>query len=42
MVFALLIMGLTISAQTQGMLTGVVTDATTGDTIYYPSASYKG
>ena len=42
MVFALLFMGLTISAQTQGMLTGVVTDATTGDTIYYPSASYKG
>ena len=42
MVFALLIMGLTISAQTQSMLTGVVTDATTGDTIYYPSASYKG
>ena len=42
MVFALLFMGLTISAQIPGMLTGVVTDATTGDTIYYPSASYKG
>ena len=42
MVFTLLFMGLTISAQTQGMLTGVVTDVTTGDTIYYPSASYKG
>lgn len=42
MVFALLFTGLAVSAQTEGVLTGVVTDAATGDTIYYPSVSYKG
>lgn len=42
MVFALLFTGLAVSAQTEGLLTGVVTDAATGDTIYYPSVSYKG
>ena len=42
MVFALLFAGLTVSAQTESMLTGIVTDAATGDTIYYPSVSYKG
>ena len=42
MVFALLFMGLAVSAQTEGVLTGIVTDAATGDTIYYPSVSYKG
>jgi hypothetical protein len=42
MVFALLFTGLAVSAQTEGVLTGIVTDAATGDTIYYPSVSYKG
>ena len=42
MVFALLFTGLAVSAQTESMLTGIVTDAATGDTIYYPSVSYKG
>ena len=42
MVFALLFVGLAVSAQTESMLTGIVTDAATGDTIYYPSVSYKG
>ena len=42
MVFALLFTGLVVSAQTEGVLTGIVTDAATGDTIYYPSVSYKG
>lgn len=42
MVFALLFTGLAVSAQTEGILTGIVTDAATGDTIYYPSVSYKG
>ena len=42
MVFALLFVGLAVSAQTEGVLTGIVTDAATGDTIYYPSVSYKG
>ena len=42
MVLALLFTGLAVSAQTEGVLTGVVTDAATGDTIYYPSVSYKG
>ena len=42
MVFALLFTGLAVSAQTEGLLTGIVTDAATGDTIYYPSVSYKG
>ena len=42
MVLALLFTGLAVSAQTEGLLTGVVTDAATGDTIYYPSVSYKG
>lgn len=42
MVFALLFAGLAVSAQTEGILTGIVTDAATGDTIYYPSVSYKG
>ena len=42
MVFALLFAGLAVSAQTESMLTGIVTDAATGDTIYYPSVSYKG
>ena len=42
MVFALLFAGLAVSAQTESMLTGLVTDAATGDTIYYPSVSYKG
>ena len=42
MVFALLFTGLAVSAQTEGFLTGIVTDAATGDTIYYPSVSYKG
>ena len=37
MLLALLVVGLTISAQTGSMLSGVVTDAVTGDTIYYPS-----
>ena len=40
--FALLFTGIAVSAQTESMLTGVVTDAATGDTIYYPSVSYKG
>ena len=42
MAFALLFAGLAVSAQTEGLLTGIVTDAATGDTIYYPSVSYKG
>ena len=42
MVFALLFTGLAVSAQTEGVLTGIVTDAATGDTIYYPSVSYRG
>ena len=42
MAFALLFAGLAVSAQTESMLTGIVTDAATGDTIYYPSVSYKG
>ena len=42
MAFALLFAGLAVSAQTESMLSGVVTDAATGDTIYYPSVSYKG
>ncbi len=42
MVFALLFTGLVVSAQTEGVLTGIVTDAATGDTIYYPSVSYNG
>lgn len=42
MVFALLFAGIAVSAQTESMLTGIVTDAATGDTIYYPSVSYKG
>ncbi len=42
MAFALLFAGLAVSAQTEGVLTGIVTDAATGDTIYYPSVSYKG
>ena len=42
MVFALLFTSLAVSAQTEGVLTGIVTDAATGDTIYYPSVSYKG
>lgn len=42
MVFALLFTGLAVSAQTEGVLMGIVTDAATGDTIYYPSVSYKG
>ena len=42
MVFALLFAGIAVSAQTEGVLTGIVTDAATGDTIYYPSVSYKG
>lgn len=42
MVFSLLFTGLVVSAQTEGVLTGIVTDAATGDTIYYPSVSYKG
>lgn len=42
MVFALLFTGLAVSAQTESVLTGIVTDAATGDTIYYPSVSYKG
>lgn len=42
MVFALLFASLAVSAQTESMLTGIVTDAATGDTIYYPSVSYKG
>ena len=42
MAFALLFTGLAVSAQTEGVLTGIVTDAATGDTIYYPSVSYKG
>lgn len=42
MLLALLVVGLTISAQTGSMLSGVVTDAVTGDTIYYPSVRYKG
>ena len=40
--FALLFTGIAVSAQTEGVLTGIVTDAATGDTIYYPSVSYKG
>lgn len=40
--FALLFTGIAVSAQTESMLTGIVTDAATGDTIYYPSVSYKG
>ena len=40
--FFMLFVGLNASAQTESMITGVVTDAVTGDTIYYPSASYKG
>ncbi len=42
MAFALLFAGLAVSAQTESMLMGIVTDAATGDTIYYPSVSYKG
>lgn len=42
MAFALLFTGIAVSAQTEGLLTGIVTDAATGDTIYYPSVSYKG
>lgn len=42
MLLALLVVGLTVSAQTGSMLSGVVTDAVTGDTIYYPSVRYKG
>ena len=42
MAFALLFAGLAVSAQTESMLTGIVTDAATGDTVYYPSVSYKG
>ena len=42
MAFALLFAGIAVSAQTESMLTGIVTDAATGDTIYYPSVSYKG
>ena len=42
MAFALLFTGIAVSAQTESMLTGIVTDAATGDTIYYPSVSYKG
>jgi len=42
MAFALLFAGLAVSAQTECLLTGIVTDAATGDTIYYPSVSYKG
>ena len=42
MAFALLFAGLAVSAQTESMLTGIVTDAATGDTIYYPSVSYRG
>ena len=42
MAFALLFAGIAVSAQTESMLMGVVTDAATGDTIYYPSVSYKG
>ena len=40
MLLALLVVGLTVSAQTGSMLSGVVTDAVTGDTIYYPSVRY--
>ncbi len=40
--FFMLFVGLNASAQTESKITGVVTDAVTGDTIYYPSASYKG
>lgn len=40
--FALLFTVIAVSAQTESMLTGIVTDAATGDTIYYPSVSYKG
>ena len=42
MAFALLFAGIAVSAQTESMLMGIVTDAATGDTIYYPSVSYKG
>ena len=42
MAFALLFTVIAVSAQTESMLTGIVTDAATGDTIYYPSVSYKG
>ena len=37
-IIVLLFIGIT----TQAQITGVVTDASTGDTLYYPSAAYKG
>ena len=39
-VIVLLLNMLVITAN--GQIHGVVTDAVTGDTIFYPSASYKG
>ena len=38
----ILLLFLWLSAAAQAQITGVVTDALTGDTIAYPSASYKG
>lgn len=38
----ILLLFLWLSAAAQAQITGIVTDALTGDTIAYPSASYKG
>ena len=38
----ILLLFLWLSAAAQAQITGVVTDVLTGDTIAYPSASYKG